>query len=140
MAFRQLIDDLHERLAAEGWVDMKRSYGFVLVAAREHPTSGKDIAALMGMTKQAASKLIDAMVEAGYVVRVVDPGDQRQRAVSLTPRGRELLVVVERIYGDLEADWAAEIGADDLSGLRRQIARVLMARNDGVFPPVRPTW
>lgn len=140
MAFRQLIDDLHERLAEEGWADMKRPYGFVLVAARDRPTSGKDIAALMGMTKQAASKLIDGMVEAGYVVRVVDPSDQRQKAVSLTSRGREVLAAVERIYAALEADWAEEIGADNLLNLRSQIAQVLITRNEGELPPVRPTW
>ncbi|HEY8547596.1 MAG TPA: hypothetical protein VIL36_21185, partial [Acidimicrobiales bacterium] len=35
MAFRQLIDELHARLAARGWGAMRPPYGFVLVAASQ---------------------------------------------------------------------------------------------------------
>ena len=34
MAYRQLIDGLHERLPAVGFTDVRPSYGFVLLAVR----------------------------------------------------------------------------------------------------------
>ena len=35
MAYRQLIDDLHDRLAREGYTDVRPEFGYVLLAARK---------------------------------------------------------------------------------------------------------
>jgi DNA-binding MarR family transcriptional regulator len=143
MAFRQLIDDLHEQLQHRGWTDVRRSYGFVLVAVRDShstPINTTDIATLLGVTKQAASKLVEAMVEAGYLNRVASDADGRQRPLELTKRGNKLLTVVEEIYADLEQAWANDIGAGALEKLRANITHVLRKRNDNELPPVRPTW
>jgi hypothetical protein len=37
IAYRLLIDSLHERLQARGWTDVRPAYGFVLLAARDQP-------------------------------------------------------------------------------------------------------
>jgi DNA-binding MarR family transcriptional regulator len=97
-----------------------------------------DLAALLGITKQAASKLVDAMVSGGYVRRGADPKDGRQRRVSLTSRGEELLSTVERIYGELEDRWAEVIGASHVHRMRRDLMRVLSNPSGGQLPPVRP--
>lgn len=140
MAFRDLLDGLHERLVLKGWLDVRPPYGVVLLAARDRPTTATELAALMGVSKQATSKLVDAMVDAGYVERQVGVDDARQRAVSLTPRGAELLSAVEEIYEELEAEWAAEIGERAVERVRTDLARVLRSRHGGTLPPVRPGW
>lgn len=140
MAYRMLIDDLHEQLRVRGWTDVRPAFGFVLLAARERPTTATELAALMGTTKQAASKLVDAMVLAGYVERSDGMADARQRAVALTGRGRALLATVEDVYVELERGWAAVIGASRVERLRRDLLRVLGERHGGELPPVRPTW
>jgi DNA-binding MarR family transcriptional regulator len=139
IAYRSLIDGLHEQLVAKGWTDVRPAFGFVLLAARDAPTTSTELAALMGTTKQAASKLVDVMVEAGYVRRVAGRDDARQRPVRLTARGRRLLSAVEQIYRELEAEWATAIGAAAVERLRRDLVRVLVD-DDGRLPPVRPTW
>lgn len=118
---------------------MRPAFGFVLLAARDGPTTSSELAELMGTTKQAASKLVDTMVTTGYVRRGVGAPDGRQRPIELSPRGRELLATVEGIYGDLEEDWAAALGGAEVQRLRDDLVRVL-ARPDGSLPPVRPTW
>lgn len=140
MAYRMLMDDLHERLRDAGWHDVRPAFGFVLLAARAEPTTATDIAALMGTTKQAASKLIAAMDSAGYVRRSVGASDARRRDVELSPRGRELLEAVEAIYAELEAEWAAVIGVRGVTRLRSDLSRVVVDRHDGSLPAVRPTW
>ncbi|MGZ4694741.1 MAG: MarR family winged helix-turn-helix transcriptional regulator, partial [Acidimicrobiales bacterium] len=110
MAYRMQMDGLHDRLRAAGWTDVRPAFGFVLLAARDRPTTGTDLAELMGTSKQAASKLVDAMEAAGFVTRTTSTVDGRQKAVELAPRGRKLLGVVEGIYRDLEAEWAAVVG------------------------------
>jgi DNA-binding MarR family transcriptional regulator len=140
VAFRSLIDGLHVELRARGWHDVRPAYGFVLLAAADAPTAVTDLAGLMGMTKQAASKLVDTMVESGYVRREPAPGDRRRRPVVLTARGRALLAAVEDIYRDLEQAWADRIGPDAVERLRADLVRVLADGPDGRLPPVRPTW
>ena len=139
IAYRSLIDGLHTRLMDKGWDDVRPAYGFVLLAARPSPTTSTELAALMGVTKQAASKVVDSMEEGGYVRRLAGDGDARRRPVELTARGRDLLVEVEAIYADLEAGWAEMIGRDALERLRADLV-VVLTGPDGELPPVRPTW
>jgi DNA-binding MarR family transcriptional regulator len=140
IAYRQLIDGLHGRLQALGWADVRPAFGFVLLAAREQPTSVTELAELMGVTKQAASKLVDAMVSGGYVRRGADSQDGRQRPESLTGRGEELLAAVEQVYAELEDRWAKVIGAPHVDRMRRDLMHVLADPSDGQLPPVRPPW
>lgn len=141
MAFRDLIDSLHACLADRGWTGVRPAYGFVLLAARDHGTSGTQIAALLGMTKQAASKLVDAMSDAGLVERRAVNDDARAKRVELTTTGRRFLADVEQIYADLEAGWAETLGGvDRVERLRADLLAVLRASHDGTLPAIRPTW
>lgn len=138
IAYRSLVDGLHEELRARGWDDVRPAYGFVLLATRDAPTTVTGLTALLGTTKQATSKLVDNMEAAGYVRRVAADGDGRRRPVHLTGRGAELLATVEEIYGELESAWADAIGAKAVERLRRDLVEVLAATHGGQLPPVRP--
>jgi DNA-binding MarR family transcriptional regulator len=140
MAFRSLIDDLHAQLAERGWRDLRPPYGFVLVAVRDQPTTATDVGRLLGLTKQAASKVLDAMEAADLVRRRAHTEDGRAKLVEITPQGRRLLRDVEAVYAELEAEWAAVIGREHVESLRRDVANVLRTQNDGELPPIRPTW
>lgn len=137
MAYAQFIDSLHERLAERGWRDVRPAYGFVLLAARADSTTPTEVAALMGTTKQAASALVAAMEQAGYLERREQAADGRVKRVALTPLARELLVVVEGIYADLEAEWAAVVGRSRLETVREVLRTVLESAHGGELPGVR---
>lgn len=140
MAYRMLMDELHQRLRDEGWDDVRPAFGFVLLAARDQPTTAKDLATLMGTTKQAAAKLVDTMEAAGYVRRSVSTVDGRRREVDLSARGRRLLAAVEVIYADIEATWASVIGERGVARLRSDLTEVVADRHQGTLPAVRPPW
>ncbi|MFL6131577.1 MAG: MarR family winged helix-turn-helix transcriptional regulator [Nocardioidaceae bacterium] len=140
MAYRDLIENLHHRLRERGWNQVRPAFGFVLLAARDAPITITEIAALMGATKQAASKLAAAMSDAGYLVMGTDSADGRQRPLRLSPRGGELLADVEDIYRELEAEWAKVIGAPALKRLRRSLHTAVLASHGGDLPAVRPSW
>lgn len=138
MGAGQLIAQLHERLADEGWSDIRPSFGFVLARLREEPATITSLAAFLGITKQAGSKLIEQMDQAGLVEVGPHPSDARARLVTITPEGGRLRDAAERIYADLEAVWAREIGADAVEAMRRDLGAILRATNDGELPPIRP--
>ncbi len=139
MAYRSLVDRLHERLAKRG-VRMRPAYAFVLLAARHEAIGIGDIGELLGMTKQAASKLVDALESEGYARRVASEHDGRAWRVEVTSRGQRVLEIVERIYAELEAEWASAIGRARVEALRADLTTILRAQNGGQLPPVRPTW
>jgi DNA-binding MarR family transcriptional regulator len=138
VGYAQLVEGLHERLAAAGWDDVRPAYGFVLLSLRGRESSVSELAGLLGVSKQATSKLLDQMAAGEYVTRVTSTADARQRMVALAPRGRRLLAVVEEIYAELEAEWATVIGGKEVERLRITLTQVVLATNEGRFPPVRP--
>ena len=138
MSYQLLIEDLHVRLAAGGWTDVRPAFGFVLLALRNGSVSMRDLTVVLGTTKQAVSKLVDSLVAAGYADRCADPGDGRAKQVQLTGRGRDLLAAVEQIYAELETGWESIIGADHLDMLRSDLETVVRAANGGELPSVRP--
>jgi DNA-binding MarR family transcriptional regulator len=138
MAYRSLVVSLHAELADRGWRDVRPQYGYVLLACRERPTTAGGVAVLLGVSKQAASKLADGMVEAGLLLRKASAEDARAKPLVLSARGRRLLGTVEDIYADLEEGWAATIGRPQLEALRSDLVRVLRSGPDGSLPNVRP--
>jgi DNA-binding MarR family transcriptional regulator len=140
MAYRQLIDELHRRLAESGYDDVRpASFGYVLLAVRDGPTTGADVAQLLGVTKQAASKLIDGIERGGYVKRSTHEDDARAKAIEITVRGRKFLTTVEAIYTDIEADWAGITSRKRVEAIRRDLRLIVEAGHGGQLPPVRPT-
>jgi DNA-binding MarR family transcriptional regulator len=137
IGYRALVDALHERLAARGWTDVRPAYGFVLLALRDGPASLRELPSALGTSKQAVSKLVDAMVADGYVARAADPADARAKRVQLSPRGQDLLAAVEEIYRELEGGWADVLGATRLAALRADLTSALRATSGGALPVVR---
>jgi DNA-binding MarR family transcriptional regulator len=126
-----------ERLRERGWTDVRPAFGFVLLALRAGPASLRDLPAVLGTSKQAVSKLVSAMGEAGHVELAADPADARAKQVQLSDRGRALLAEVERIWAELEQDWAATLGADRLTGLCADLETLVPAAHGGALPEVR---
>ena len=137
MAFRTLMDDVHAQLEKRGFRDVGASFGYVVLEARSGNLGVTDVARLLGISKQAASKLVSSMQQCGYL-NAVHSADQRERRVEISARGRRLLDNVEAIYRDLEAQWAQVIGEQAVEAMRRDLTAVLVARH-GALPPVRPT-
>lgn len=137
MAYRLLVDGLHERLADRGWADVRPAFGFVLLALRGGPVSLRDLPGALGTSKQAVSKLVDAMVAAGYVERDGHPADARAKLVRLSARGRSLLADVEEIWAELEQGWAGVLGDARLADLRGDLVEVLREAHGGTLPAVR---
>jgi DNA-binding MarR family transcriptional regulator len=110
----------------------------VLLGLRGGPATLRELTELLGTSKQAVSKLVEAMAEAGYVERRTHPADARAKNVQLTPRGHRLLAAVEEIYDELEQQWAQVIGRQRVEGIREDLHAVLRSAYGEELPPVRP--
>jgi len=93
---------------------------------------------LLGVTKQAAAKVVASLVDEGLVERRADPGDRRAAVLGLTPDGRRFLADAEAAYQAIETGWAEVAGRRDVAALRRAVSAVLRSRYGPQEPPVRP--
>lgn len=134
-AFRLLIDALHERLAAEGHPDARPLHGFVLQALGPDGTTAAELGRRLGVSKQAAGKTVEALERQGYVARRDDPADARRRVVVRTARGTDLLARSARIFDELRAEWAAELGERRLAALEDALRAITPAAALGVDLP-----
>jgi hypothetical protein len=74
-------------LAASGFDDLPRNGPFVLGGMANHGDSAVDMIRGLGVSRQAASQLIDVLVLRGYLDRQTNPDDRRRMDIELTERG-----------------------------------------------------
>ena len=105
-------------LAVAGIDDLPRHGAFVLGGMGNHGGSAVDMIRGLGVTKQAASQLIDTLVLRGYLTREVNPDDRRRMAIELTERGRDAARAVRSGIRSVDAELSRMISPVELAGLR----------------------
>ena len=140
MALRTSLEQLHEQLAAAGYPELRPTHGYALNAVARGEATASELAAGLGITKQGAAKVIQQLLEAGYVEQAVDPHDSRSRPVRLTSRGRSAVKASVRIQAQMQRRWERHVNPADVEALVATLERVVRAENGGELPPVRPGW
>ncbi len=117
---RRIVDALHEH----GFDDLVAAHLSILRWPGPHGERPVDLAAQANMTKQALNYLLGQLETRGYLERRSDPDDLRSKRVYLTERGDATREIIRDAVREVEAEWAAELGADDLEQLRALLARL----------------
>ncbi len=118
---------VRERLAGEGYADLRFSHGYVFQHLVEGEPTISELAARLEMTQQGASKTVAELEGRGYVERFPDPSDARIRRVRLTGRGRAAVEAARRIRAAQEASLAEAHGAERLAGAHALLVELLEA-------------
>jgi DNA-binding MarR family transcriptional regulator len=87
--------------------------------------SVSDVARDFGVSKQAASKLIDTLVIRGYVERGTDPEDRRRLTLELTERGREAADIGWEASDRIDRELEEAVGADAVAQMRETVATLV---------------
>jgi DNA-binding MarR family transcriptional regulator len=122
---RVVADRLGAAVARAGIDDMRSSFGFVIRALSEQDRTLTELSELLGVTKQAAIKVVDEMEERGYVERRPDPADRRAKVIRLTDKGRRVRRTALRASSRLESELVEDLGDDDVQAMRRVLSRLL---------------
>lgn len=88
------------------------------------------LAAYVGITRPAMSRLLRGLEARGFVARAAAGGDGRQTQVVLTPTGTAALAEVRRAADALQAHFAAKLTPGDLAVLTRALARLAEGEPD----------
>jgi DNA-binding MarR family transcriptional regulator len=117
-AFRSIIDEVHAELARQGHPDVRPMH---FQAIGVDGTTAVELAARLGVTKQAAGKTISALERQGYVERAADARDARRKIVRLTGKGVDMLDKSAHLFDTVQTRWAEAIGEDRLAALHADL-------------------
>jgi DNA-binding MarR family transcriptional regulator len=84
-----------------------------------------DVARDFGVSKQAASKLIDTLVIRGYLERGVDPADRRRLTLELTERGRAAADAGWAASERIDRELHAAVGAEAIVQMRETVGALV---------------
>ncbi|MGC9537846.1 MarR family winged helix-turn-helix transcriptional regulator [Streptomyces sp. UG1] len=125
---------INDGVVARGFEGLRPAHGFAFTRLAPEGATVTDLAAHLGVTKQAASQLVDELVRKGYVERRPHPQDARARLLVLTERGWACARAAEEAAADVVREWSALVGEGEVRDLCRQLLR--LAPNG----PLRPSW
>lgn len=130
----RLVEGIQAGMVERGFDDVRPSHGFAFTLIAGGGATTVELARHLGVSKQAASQMVQELESKGYVRRVAHPEDARAKLVVLTERGVDCTRAASAAGRHALDPW--------LTGLDPGVARQLVAAlatyaGDG---PVRPTW
>ncbi|OLZ72652.1 MarR family transcriptional regulator [Streptomyces sp. IMTB 2501] len=129
-----LTQRINEGVVARGFADVRPAHGFTFARLAPDGATVTDVAAHLGVTKQAASQLVDEIVRKGYAERRPHPQDARARLIVLTERGWACTRAAEEAAADVVGAWAGVLGEGEVRALGERLARIVP------HGPIRPAW
>jgi DNA-binding MarR family transcriptional regulator len=118
--------DIHIRAVAEEETTMRQMS--VLFHIEKHRTTTSELAKKGRVSLQAASALVQGLVERGWLVRTPDPNDRRQFWLKITPEGLECAETARRQIADYLAQFLDNLTPEEMAaaqvfvpGLKRMV-------------------
>jgi len=130
----QLVEGVQEGLARRGFVDVRPAHGFAFVRLSEGDATTADVALHLGISKQAASQLVEHLVRGGYVVRETDPRDARARQLVLTERGRACTGAAEDAAAETVDLWRRRLEPTEFEAFEAALSTIVAPGR------LRPSW
>ncbi|MGW1895599.1 MarR family winged helix-turn-helix transcriptional regulator [Streptomyces sp. NPDC002004] len=130
----ELTQRINDGVVARGFEGVRPAHGFAFARLAPDGATVTELAAHLGVTKQAASQLVDEIVRKGYAERRPHPGDARARLVVLTAHGRDCTRAAEEAAAEVVQGWTELLGESEVRVLRDLLARI------APYGPIRPAW
>jgi DNA-binding MarR family transcriptional regulator len=142
-ATRAVADRLERAVRDAGSPHMRPPFGFVIRALAEGGLTLTELAERLGVTKQAAIKVVDEMEAHGFVERRPAPADRRAKILTLTEHGLRVRRAALAESHAMEAELRRDLGDADVDAARRTLLR--FAERGGSLADVhagraRPVW
>ena len=111
---RHMLARLHER----GFDDFDAAHLIVFRYPGPQGAKPTELAARLGISKQALNYLLGELERLDYLERRPDTDDLRSKRIALTRRGTSAVQVIREAVGEVETAWARQLGAKRFAELR----------------------
>jgi DNA-binding MarR family transcriptional regulator len=143
-AFNAYVEHLHDQLATSGFLDLRPTFGLPLRALHREPRTLSELGVELGVSKQAAAKVVGELERRGLIERTPSPADGRATLLHLSPSGRSLVATAIDVGNQVEQDLAREIGDAAAADLRLALERLAFdapwTPSPGSQVPARRVW
>lgn len=112
------------RFAAEDGSGLRQSHYRLLSRVPADGTTITDLAARLGMTKQAGGQFVGFLVGTGHLRVEPDPADRRVRMVRRTPLGVSAVAEATARFLRLEREWAQRVGPSRYTAMREVLIEI----------------
>lgn len=116
---------IRRALAEAGFEDLPRNGSFVIGGLARTGAPLSSIVRDLGVSKQAASQLVDTLVARRYLSRTVDPDDRRRLVILLADRGQAAAKVVRAAVVRVDDALAAGVGSGPVAEARRTLGALI---------------
>ena len=103
------------------WVVMREMFD-------EGRTSPSAVAGRIGMTRGAITKLVDRLLEKGYVTRREGRSDRRYQEIALTPAGRRLIPSLAALADQNDEEFFHPLSSKEREILLALLKKLVQAR------------
>lgn len=114
-------------IRAAGHPQLRISHGYVFQLLIGGPKNIGVLATELGVTQQAASKVVAELTAFGYLTALASPTDRRVRQIALSKRGEGAIAVARAARADLDAKLRATLDDETIAGARSALAALLEA-------------
>jgi DNA-binding MarR family transcriptional regulator len=118
-------------LLEAGADDLPRDGVYAMLAVANANLSAGELGRWLGLSKQAVSQLIDALVLRGYVHRLTDPDDRRRMKLALTERGGQVASICRTAIADVERRILDTVGERRVEHARATLMAIIKLRTQG---------
>jgi DNA-binding MarR family transcriptional regulator len=113
------LNRMREALAERGFTSFRRGDGAWVRIVGYEPQGLGEMAGLIGISRQAATKMADSLEQRGYVERRDDDADRRRVALHLTDLGRRYEQAIVEVVDGLDESFRASVSPADLEAAFR---------------------
>jgi len=113
------------KLAQDGLDDITLRHFVVIPFIDEKGIRAVEIARQVGISKQAVSKLVDELLQKGYVSLKADPNDGRASLVYMSAKGNEFLSRAIEHTKHVEASWQEAVGKKEFKVMKQAMSTLL---------------
>ncbi len=133
LARQAWIRETRVRLARQGFDDYRRSDAFLIRRLQRSSCSLGQLGAELAITRQGARKLVDGLVQRGYVLVTPDATDARRCNVGLTANGATYARAIVTTIRSMNRELTNQVSSKDLDvavSVMQTVDRVFGERND----------
>jgi len=124
MPFETVRARMLQRLHEDGFTDLQPAHLNVFQWPGPDGATPSELAARLGISKQALNYLLGELERLGYLERRPHPDDLRSKRIAVTRRGMDAIRVIREAVEEVEAEWAQQLGRKRFEELRSLLAEL----------------
>ncbi|HEY4125819.1 MAG TPA: MarR family transcriptional regulator [Rhizomicrobium sp.] len=125
---------IRKALAKADYDDIPKNGIFVLSAINRSGAPLAEIIDALGVSKQSAGQLVDALVLRGYLDRCVDDADRRRLTITLSERGLEAAKITGAVVDRIDRALVKKVGREKIAHTRETLLALFALGHEGEQP------